>query len=92
MGLTPEGYHYRIPGFDSLLRTVIVPLTPVFILIQQEGINPTNISFRYNRLTNSRLPDENEQSFLDRINKYENHDFIMSWENNSMKILSKRKI
>lgn len=86
MGLIPEGYQYRIPGIDSLLQTLIVPLTPVFTLIQQEGINPIIISFKYNRLTNYRLPNENEQVFLNRINKYENHDFIMSWENNSMKI------
>lgn len=86
MGLILEGYNYRIPGFDSLLRTLIVPLTPIFILIQQEEINPQNISFKYNRLTNSRLPNENEEDFLRRISKYENHNFKMSWNNNSIKI------
>ena len=83
MGLVPEGYQFTIPDIESLLRTVMVPLTPIFLFLTQQNISPENISFQYSRLTNKPFPNENDQTFLNRINNQENHRFTMSWNDNS---------
>jgi len=83
MGLVPEGYQFTIPDIESLLRTVMVPLTPIFLFLTQQNISPENISFQYSRLTNKPIPNENDQTFLNRINNQENHRFTMSWNDNS---------
>ena len=83
MGLVPEGCNYSIPDIDSLLRTMVIPLTPIFEIISQENLEPENVFFKYRRKSNKRLPGESEQNYLEKISRYNNHEFVISWNNNN---------
>jgi hypothetical protein len=83
MGLLPEEYNYIIPGIDSLLRTMVIPLTPIFKKITQDNIKPENVVLKYRRKSNLRLPNESEKDYLDRISRHNNHELLMSWDNHN---------
>jgi len=71
MGIVYEDF--TVPGPESLLRTIVIPLEP---LLQLEGINDQIInalSVVYQRESNTRNENEPAQDFLMRIGNPENH-------------------
>jgi hypothetical protein len=83
IGIQPDGYPFHIPGIESLLRTCIVPLKPIFEFLIENEINEENVNFQYKRGSNKRLPQEQPQEYLARIGSLQNHGFNMEWNNMS---------
>jgi hypothetical protein len=74
MGCEFDGF--LIPDIESLLRTVIVPLRELFMIIMNDRISIENISLRYYRNSNKRLPDEEPSAFLNRLADPKNHHAV----------------
>lgn len=64
---------FKIPGVESLLRTVVIPLGGLFEKVIHINIDLAHTTLKYYRDTNRRQPNESPQVYLDRIGHVDNH-------------------
>jgi len=80
MGLRFYGYDFDIPGIETLLRTCIIPLVPVFAFCKKENVSLDDLSIKYSMNSNVRMDSEKPVKYLSRIGAKENHSCTLSWK------------
>ena len=78
------GNQVAFPGFENLLRTIVVPLNELFIFFREINFAPERNQFkvRYFRCSTAKARNESAQDFWNRISLPENHCAMVQIDGN----------